>query len=47
MEYFVQVALILFVFAIAAPLSKLSRVGSVLVFVGTGILIVSWGLKLV
>jgi len=47
MESLVQVALILFAFAIAAPLGKLSRVGSVLAFVGTGILIGPWGLKLV
>ncbi len=47
MESLIQVALILFAFAIAAPLGKLTRVGSVLAFVGTGILIGPWGLKLV
>lgn len=42
-----DITLLLLAAALAAPLGKLSRVGSVLAFVGVGVLIGPWGLRLI
>ncbi|HTQ99024.1 MAG TPA: cation:proton antiporter, partial [Candidatus Acidoferrum sp.] len=46
MNYLVEITVLLFAAAIAAPLGRWSRVGSVLAFVAAGVLVGPWGLAL-
>lgn len=47
MNFLLEATLLLATAAIAAPLGKVSRMGSVLAFVGAGVLIGPWGLGLI